>query len=135
METPNRWKLYEATIRRMVEQSLEHQEEEFARAHEDDTDMQLLAYLRESAWKLQHSPGENEIVGWQLIRTRFGSWESALRKAGLPEPQMQDEFTGYARVQEEIERQKVLYREKKAAKKLRHQQRIQAQQEKRKRNT
>lgn len=132
MPTPSRNGLYEATIRRMVKQSLEQQEKAFAEEHGADTEAQLLEYLQENAKRLGHSPEKKEIVGWQMIQMRFGSWEAALERAGLPRPERSANITGFARIQEEIARQKQCYREKKTMKKLRHEARIKSQQEKRK---
>mgnify|MGYP003409728047 FL=1 len=67
-----------------------------------------------------------------MIETRFGSWETALAKAKLPMPTTPNKLTGFTRYVEETERQKIVYREKKAAKKQKAQQRLKAQKEKQK---
>ena len=46
MAYPGRHNIYEAAIRRMVQQALQQQEESFREQHESDTDQQLLLYLR-----------------------------------------------------------------------------------------
>ena len=46
MPHPGRNNIYEAAIKRMVTQSLEAQEQEFAQHRGTDSDEQLLAYLR-----------------------------------------------------------------------------------------
>lgn len=130
MPHPGRNNIYEATIKRMVNQALEAQEQEFASSRSLDSDEQLLDYLRFCASVLQHTPWPREIVGGSLIEQRFGSWPNALLKAKLPAPNLPDKVTGFARYQEETQRQKVLYREKKAAKKQKAQQRLKAQKEK-----
>ena len=130
MPHPGRNHIYEATIKRMVNQALQAQEEEFASRRGSDSDEALLEYLLFCTSVLKHTPWPREIVGGVLIAERFGSWENALRKANLPAPNTLDKVTGFERYQEEIQRQKEQYREKKAAKKQRAQQRLKAQKEK-----
>lgn len=124
--------IYEAIIRRMVEEALASQEQAFRGARGGDTDEQLLAYLSRCAKELGHTPWPREIVGGRLIEERFGTWENALREARLPLPHTPDKVSGFARIQEETQRQKLLYRQKKAEKKLRAQERLQARKEKQK---
>ncbi|MBR4289813.1 MAG: hypothetical protein IKT52_04135 [Oscillospiraceae bacterium] len=130
MPHPGRNNIYEATIKRMVNQALEAQEQEFASNRNSDSDEQHLDYLRFCASVLQHTPWPREIVGGSLIEQRFGTWEAALLKAKLPLPTTPDKVTGFARYQEETQRQKELYRIKKAEKKQKAQQRKNAQKEK-----
>lgn len=132
MPHPGRNNIYEATIKRMVNEALEAQEQEFAQYRGNDSDEQLLGYLCFCASLLGHTPWPREIVGGSMIEARFGSWETALANAKLPMPTTPDKLTGFARYQEEEERQKAAYREKKAAKKQKAQQRLNAQKEKQK---
>ena len=118
MAYPGRQNIYEATIRRMVQDALEQQEQEFRQQHESDTDEQLLAYLRAWAIRLHHSPWPDEIVGGRFIQERFGSWNRALLLARLPAPKTANQSKSFARVQEEIEKQKEIYRQRKAQKKV-----------------
>ena len=118
MAYPGRQNIYEATIRRMVQEALEQQEQEFRQQHESDTDEQLLAYLRAWAIRLHHSPWPDEIVGGRFIQERFGSWNRALLLARLPAPKTANQSKSFARVQEEIEKQKEIYRQRKAQKKV-----------------
>ena len=124
MAYPGRQNIYEATIRRMVQEALEQQEQEFREQHQADTDQELLMYLRSCAVHLQHTPWPGEIVGGKLILERIGSWERAVMLAKLPAPRGPNQQKKFARVQEEIERQKEAYRKKKAEKKILAQQRI-----------
>ena len=132
MPHPGRNNIYEATIKRMVNEALAAQEQEFARNRGNDSDEQLLAYLQFCDQLLGHTPWPREIVGGSLIEQRFGSWEMALAKAKLPKPTTPDKLTGFARYIEETEKQKAAYRQRKAAKKQKAQQRIKAQKEKQK---
>lgn len=65
-----------------------------------------------------------------MIEARFGSWETALANAKLPLPTTPNKLTGFTRYIEEPERQKIVYREKKVAKKQKAQLRLKAQKEK-----
>ena len=131
MGYPGRNNLYEAAIKRMVTQALEAQEQDFLVAHAADTDEQLLTYLRQCATALGHTPWPREITGGSYIEQRFGTWENALCQARLPRPSTADNLSNFARIQDERVKQEVIYRQKKAEKKLRAQQR-QAQQTKKK---
>jgi len=121
MPYPGRNNIYEATIKRMVNEALEAQEQEFAQNRGSDSDEQLLAYLQFCTQLLGHTPWPREIVGGSLIEDRFGTWQTALIKAKLPKPSTPDKTSGFARYQEQTQRQKQLYREKKAAKKQKNQ--------------
>ena len=129
MPHPGRNNIYDAAIRRMVNEAIEAQEQEFARNRGSDSDEQLLCYLQFCAKLLGHTPWPREIVGGSLLEQRFGSWENALHKAKLPKPTTLDKLNAFARYQEEVARQKVVYREKKATKKLKAQQKTQSQKE------
>ena len=132
MPHPGRNNIYEATIKRMVNEALEAQEQEFAQNRGSDSDEQLLAYLQFCTQLLGHTPWPREIVGGSLIEDRFGTWQTAIAKAKLPLPTTPDKLTGFTRYVEETERQKAAYREKKTAKKQKAQQRLKAQKEKQK---
>lgn len=133
MPTPSRNDIYEAVIRKMVNQALEAQENTFEQDHALDTDEDLLDYLRMRAADLGYSPRYKEIIGWNFIEQRFGSWSTALQKAGLS-PAARCPVTKLPRIMEETEKQKELYRQKKAEKKLKNRQRLEAQERKKKEN-
>ena len=127
MGYPGRQNIYEATIRRMVLQALEAQEEEFRQVHEGDTDQQLLLYLRSNAFRLHHTPWPDEILGGRYIETRFGSWQQAVTLARLPMPRGANQLKNFARFRQETERQKEIYRQRKAEKKVLAQNRLDQQ--------
>ena len=118
MAYPGRQNIYEATIRRMVQEALEQQELDFQQQHETDTDEQLLAYLRAWAIRKHHTPWPGEIVGGKYIQERFGSWNRALLLARLPAPKTVNQSKSFTRVQEEIQKQKEIYRQRKAERKV-----------------
>ena len=130
MPHPGRNNIYESAIRRMVSEAFDAQEQEFARKRGSDSEEQLLAYLQSCSSILGHTPWPREIVGGCLIERRFEGWENVLRQAKLPPPVTPDKETAFARYRDEIERQKAVYREKKAAKKRKAQQRLKVQKEK-----
>ena len=132
MAYPGRQNIYEATIRRMVKEALEQQEQEFRQQHEMDTDAQLLAYLRAWAIRKQRAPWPGEIVGGSFIQERFGSWDRALAMARLPMPKTANRSQSFVRVQEETQNQKEIYRQRKAEKKALAQERLAQQAAKKK---
>ena len=125
MPTPSRNEIYEAVLRKMVTQALEEQEDAFAQIHEQDTDEALLLYLQARARELGYSPRYKEIIGWRLLEQRFGGWNEVLQKAGLM-PSTKCPVTKLPRIMEETEKQKELYRQKRAEKKQRNKQRMAA---------
>ena len=124
--------IYEGAIRKMVTQALEAKEAEFRKEHGRDTDEQLIAYLRLCAAKLTHTPRQGEILGGTVIADRFGSWEKALSAARLPYPWGEEKPSTFLRVQQEEVRQKEIYRQRKAEKKVLSEQRRIQQEAKRK---
>lgn len=124
MGYPGRQNIYEATIRRMVFEALEAQEQAFRKEHALDTNEQLLVYLRSCASRLQHSPWPGEIVGGSYIEERFGTWVRALALAKLPAARTPNQQKTFLRYQEEVERQKEIYRQRKAEKKVLAQKRL-----------
>ena len=133
MPTPSRNDIYEAVIRKMVNQALEEQESEFERTHEADDDEKLITYLQNCAKELGYSPRYKEIIGWRIIEGRFGSWSEALQRANLI-PASKCPVTKLPRIIEVTERQKEIYRRKKTEKKLKNKQRMEAQIRKKKEN-
>lgn len=127
-----RQNIYEGAIRKMVTQALEAREEAFRKEHESDTDEQLISYLRHCAEQLRHVPWPGEILGGTVIAQRFGSWEKALEAGNLPRPRSENKPGTFQRVKQEEARQKEIYRQKKAEKKILSQQRKLQQEARRK---
>lgn len=109
--------LYDAAIRRMVKESLEQKHQEFARNHELDTDQQLLDYLKSESERLGHPPHRGEILGWELIASRFGGWPEALAAAGLAFPNVPNDPERFLLYLQEEQIQKKEYTRRKAEKK------------------
>ena len=127
-----RQNIYEGAIRKMVTQALEAKEEAFRKEHGEDTDGQLIAYLRQCAEELQRTPWPGEILGGTVITERFGSWEKALMAANLPSPKTENKPSTFLRILKEEEHQKEVYRQRKAEKKILSEQRRIRQEAKRK---
>ena len=134
MKAP-RQDIYNAVIHRMAQESLNAKHEAFALAHADDTEQELLFYIRSCAYRLGHSPHQKEIIGWPMITDRFGTWVNALRAARLQLPWTPNTPSQFAIMQDEIETQKQIYRKKKVQKKLRAQKRLAEQKRRKKENT
>ena len=129
MPAPSRDEIYRSVIRKMVMKAFEDQELAFEEAHSEDTNQELLRLLRQQAEALGHSPRYKEIPGWRLYEQRFGSWNASLAFAGLA-PCGKCVLTKLPRYVEEEKRQKELYRQRKAEKKLLAEQRRIRQEEK-----
>ena len=132
MSYAGRHNIYEATIRRMVTQALQAQEQQFRQTHEQDTDEQLLKLIRDWASDHGYTPWPDELEGGSYLTERFGSWEHLIGLAGLKPPTHPNRQQSFARVIEETERQKELYRRKKTEKKQLAQKRLAEQAAKRK---
>lgn len=59
-------------------------DEQWRLEHEQDSDEELLAYVRKCAEELGHSPFTKEVVGGTYLTVRFGSWPMVLQCAELP---------------------------------------------------
>ena len=117
--SPRRNDYYEATIRRMVNKSIEEQERQFEQEHGGDADGALLDYLRCAAQTLGHTPHERELLGGSVIAKRFCAWEYAIQKADLPPAYTPDKISRFDRYIKEEEIQKQRYACNKAQKKER----------------
>lgn len=124
--------IYNAVIRRMVQEALTEKHEAFAQIHEQDTDAQLLSYIRSCAKDLGHSPHQMEVIGWPLLLARFGTWHDVLHRAGLGLPQTPNASSSFRIIQEEVAVQKRIYRKKKEQKRHQAEQRLVRQEQKRK---
>ena len=124
MGYPGRHNIYEATIRRMVTQALEAQEMQFRQDHAQDTDAQLLELIRDWVSDHGYTPWPLEILGGSYMAERFGSWEALIDQARLKPPAHPNRTQSFQRFREETERQKAIYRRKKAEKKQLSQKRL-----------
>lgn len=80
----NRWR--EQKLKAMVNVAMKEKNAAFLEEHRNDTDEQLLDYLRACARKLGHTPHPGEIYGSYLLTQRFSGWANAVSAAGLTNP-------------------------------------------------
>jgi hypothetical protein len=66
-----------------TQEALHLQELEWRRAHESDSDEELLDYIRRCADELGRTPLGREVQGIAYLQERFGSWAAAVHLAGL----------------------------------------------------
>ncbi|MGN1009052.1 MAG: homing endonuclease associated repeat-containing protein [Butyricicoccus sp.] len=93
------------------------QNQAFAQEHQDDTNEQLLEYLRQSAASLGYTPNACEIIGGKSISARFGGWRNAVQAAGLKQPDAVREIRQQKLFREEYHRQAELFRQEWSAQK------------------
>lgn len=68
-------------------QEIARQNAEFARIHQDDSDRQLLDYVRNCVQQLGFTPNAREIIGGEYIGNRMGGWKRVLEHLpDLPKP-------------------------------------------------
>ena len=58
----------------------------WGREHEEDTEAQLLEYVKQMAARLGHAPLSREVSGGTYIAKRIGSWALVLHLCDLPLP-------------------------------------------------
>ena len=80
----NRWR--EQKLKAMVNVAMKEKNAAFLEAHRNDTDEQLLDYLRACARHLGHMPHSREVYGSCLLTQRFSGWANAVSAAGLANP-------------------------------------------------
>lgn len=69
-------------------EALKRKNESFAVDHAEDSDRQLIAYVKQTAEEIGHSPAKEEVIGGEYIASRFGGWVKTIMAAGLPIPHM-----------------------------------------------
>ena len=79
---------FQEQVKSRARAELSRQQESFAEEHKDDTEEQLIAYVRGFANALGRTPNAGEVIGGPYIASRFGSWDRLVSKAGLPRPGM-----------------------------------------------
>ena len=67
-------------------ESLQRMNEAFPVDHAEDSNEQLIAYLKQMAAEIGYSPCEEEVIGGEYISKRFGGWAKAIWAAGLSLP-------------------------------------------------
>ena len=98
-------------IDQRVKAALREKQEAFAQAHREDTEEQLLDYVRQEAEKLRYTPNPGDMIGGPYIYKRFGNWERVVALCGLPKPGKLPPVKSRAIYKEEYKRQLELFRQ------------------------
>ena len=72
-----------------TKEALRQRNVQFAQAHGDASDEELLDYVRGEAARLGMTPNAGEIIGGHFIAVRFGCWKNVVTAAGLVPPKKQ----------------------------------------------
>lgn len=94
---------------RRAEAALNELNKAFAVERADDSDEQLLEYLRHCAEEIGHSPNSCEVIGGLYIAARFGGWQKAISLAGLRPPKTAPKWENRLIVRRERNRQWELF--------------------------
>ena len=108
---------FQEQVKSRARAELSRQQESFAEEHKDDTEEQLIAYVRGFANALGRTPNAGEVIGGPYIASRFGSWNRLVSKAGLPRPGMMPQMERRLIYKKEVTRQEILLRRELQSKK------------------
>ena len=107
---------FENIVRKRTHTALNEKENAFVEAHAEDSNEELLEYLKKCAVKIGHTPNESELIGGKLITQRFGAWTRATDAAGLPRPRQAPHSEHRMIFKEEMKHQRELMRKAKEEK-------------------
>ena len=99
----------ENLMTRRTEAALDARNLAFPKEHARDTDEQLIHYLLKCAKEIGHSPDMCEVIGGLYLARRFGGWQKAIARAGLPKPEPAPKWSRRRIVLEERKRQRELF--------------------------
>ncbi len=113
---------FDQQVEQRTKKALHQKQIEFASAHKEDTNEQLLTYVRQAALELGYTPNAGEMIGGEYISSRFGNWGQVVQAAGLsPQGKLRD-IKKRQIYKEEFKRQAALFkrerREQKEEKKM-----------------
>ena len=118
--------VFENILRKRTEEALAKQQREFEIVHREDTDEELIDYLRRCAEEIGHAPNACEVIGGAYLHRRLGGWDRALWLAGLGRPGQAPDFHRRWIYRQEKQRQIDLHKAEKRRKQLEKQQRKEA---------
>lgn len=99
----------ENLMTRRTEAALNARNLAFPKEHARDSDEQLIRYLLKCAKEIGHSPDMCEVIGGLYLARRFGGWQKAISRAGLPKPESAPKWSRRRIVLEERKRQRELF--------------------------
>ena len=67
-----------------TQEALVHRSKVFEQEHSEDSDEELIEYVRKCAQSIGHTPYKHEVVGAKFISDRFGGWGKVIVAAKLP---------------------------------------------------
>lgn len=108
-----RGEFFENTARKRAMRALSGKEYAFPEEHAQDSNEELLRYLKACAKEIGRSPAVCEVIGGNYIAKRFGSWERALWFVGLPKPKPAPKYERRLIFRRELEFQKQKFLEEK----------------------
>ena len=81
MSTPRKAKRFQGDVwfdqqvEKRTKLALHQKQIVFAKEHKEDSNEQLLTYVRQAAEELGFTPNAGEMIGGEYISSRFGSWD------------------------------------------------------------
>ena len=119
----------EQQVDQRVKAALREKQEAFAQVHQEDTEEQLLDYVRQEAAKLRYTPNPGDLIGGPYIYKRFGSWDRVVALCGLPKPGKMPPMKSRTIYKEEYKRQLELFRQERRAQQKNRSEAVQARKE------
>ena len=119
----------EQQVDQRVKAALREKQEAFAQVHQEDTEEQLLDYVRQEAAKLRYTPNPGDLIGGPYIYKRFGSWDRVVALCGLPKPGKMPPMKSRTIYKEEYKRQLELFRQERRAQQKTRSEAVQARKE------
>lgn len=119
----------EQQVEQRVKAALREKQEAFEQAHREDTEEQLLDYVRQEAAKLRYTPNPGDLIGGPYIYKRFGNWERVVALCGLPKPGKMPPMKSRTIYKEEYKRQLELFRQERRSEQETRSEAVQARKE------
>ncbi|MBR6574482.1 MAG: hypothetical protein IKK61_05770 [Clostridia bacterium] len=119
----------EQQVDQRVKAALRQKQEAFVEEHQEDTEEQLLDYVRQEAAKLRYTPNPGDLVGGPYIYKRFGNWDRVVDLCGLPKPGKLPPLKSRTIYKEEYQRQLEQFRQERRSEQETRAEAVQARKE------